>query len=138
MAPKSRGGSLSADRLQAENEFLRRGGMAEEIGKSVRVLLVCVSAVCIVYLLAHAIESLAGKQTDASILVNLLGKLEISVLLSWAVGGAGLMYGRSQNRLRKRTIERLHGRIKDLESEIDPGRTSSKLTPRGETNPEDA
>jgi hypothetical protein len=125
------------DRLQAENDFLRRGGVAEEIGKSVRVLLICAAIIAVAYLLGHAIESLAGKETDANIFVNLLGKLEISVILSWVVGGAGVAYGRSQMKLRKTTVQRLHGRIKSLEIEIDPARQSSKLTPRGDTNPED-
>ena len=137
MASKSRG-VPTVDRLQAENDFLRRGGIADEIGKSVRVLLICAAAVAIAYLLGHAIESLSGKDTDANIIVSLLGKLEISVILSWVAGGAGVAYGRSQMKLRKTTVERLHARIKSLETEIDPARKSSKLTPRGDTNPEDS
>jgi hypothetical protein len=134
----TRRAGVTVDRLQAENDFLRRGGIAEEIGKTVRVLLVCGALVAIVYLLGHALEALAGKETDANIFVNLLGKLEASVILSWVVGGAGVVYGRSQMKLRKTTIERLQSRLKSLEEQLDPHRTSSKLTPRGDTNPEDA
>jgi len=115
MSTKPRG-STSVERLQAENDFLRRGGIAEEVGKSIRVLLICAAAVAITYLLGHAIESLSGKETDANIIVSL---------------------GRSQMKLRKATIERLHGRIKSLEEGIDPGRTTSKLTKSGDTNPGD-
>jgi len=136
MSTKPRG-STSVERLQAENDFLRRGGIAEEVGKSIRVLLICAAAVAITYLLGHAIESLSGKETDANIIVSLLGKIEISVVLSWVVGAAGVVYGRSQMKLRKATIERLHGRIKSLEEGIDPGRTTSKLTKSGDTNPGD-
>ena len=128
----------TAERLQAENDFLRRGGIVQEIGKTVRFLLVAAATVGIVYLLGHSIEALAGKQTEANILVSLLGTLEVSVVLSWVVGGAGVAYGRAQNKLRKTTVERLHKRIHDLESAIDQNRSSSKLTPRGDTNPEDA
>jgi hypothetical protein len=137
MSTKPRGSGQSVDRLQAENDFLRRGGFAEEIGKTVRVLLICLAVVGIVYLLGHAVETLAGKETEANIFVNLLGKLEISFVLSWIVGGAGLAYGLSQKKLRKSTVERLQKRIKELEADIDPTRTSSKLTPSGDTNPED-
>lgn len=137
MAAKVGSASDSSAKLRAENDFLRRGGIAEEIGKTVRVLLISGAAVGIVYLVGHAIETLAGKETEANIFVSLLGKVEISVVLSWIVGGAGVIYGRAQRKLRKTTIESLHGRIKSLESQLDPARTSSKLTPRGDTNPED-
>jgi hypothetical protein len=136
VATRQRGhGSL--DRLEAENEFLRRGGVAEEIGKTVRVLLICAACVAIVYLLGHAIESLSGKETNANIFIDLLGKIEVSVVLSWVVGGAGIAYGRYERKLRKSTIDRLQGRIKSLEQELDPNRSSSKLTTTGDTNPED-
>lgn len=137
MTTKPRGGSVSADKLQAENEFLRRGGFAEEIGKTVRVLLICLTSFGIVYLGGHAIEALAGKETDANILVSMIGTVEISMMLSWVFGAGGIAYGKAQQKLRKSTVERLHGRIESLEAELDPKRTSSKLTKRGDTNPED-
>lgn len=136
MATKQRG-AVTVESLQAENEFLRRGSIAEEIGKTVRVLLVSLAGIAIVYLVGHAIEALAGKDTDANIFVDLFGKLEVAAALSWMVGGGGVVYGRAQSKLRKSAVERLHGRIKDLETQIDPTRTSSKLTPRGDTNPGD-
>jgi hypothetical protein len=128
----------SVERLQAENEFLRLGGIAEQIGRTVRVLLVSVAVVVIVYFVTHALEALAGKSTDANIFVSLLANMEISVALAWGVGVAGVAYGRHQRGLRKTTIARLQGRIHDLETNIDPNRTSSRLTPQGDTNPEDA
>jgi len=39
--------------------------------------------------------------------------------------------------LRKRKTEYFQNRIKLLEEEIDPNRSSSGLTPKGETKPED-
>jgi hypothetical protein len=121
---------------QAENDLLKRG-IVEEIGKTVRWAIVGISAFGVAYLLGHAIEALAGKQTDANILVKMLGVFEVSMALSWMAGGAGVIYGRSQAKQKKTTVERLHKRIAELESVMDPGRTSSKLTPRGETNKED-
>jgi len=40
-------------------------------------------------------------------------------------------------KLKKDAIERMAGRIKELETKMDPGRSSSRLTPRGETRSED-
>jgi hypothetical protein len=136
-ADGGRGGKKSVDKLEAENEFLRKGGWAEEIGKTVRTIVLASAGIAGIYLLTHAVEALAGKKTDANILVSFLANLDVSIMLSWAVGGAGVLYGRAQNKLRKTTVERLESRIRKFEAQVDPGRSSSKLTPRGETNPED-
>jgi hypothetical protein len=42
-----------------------------------------------------------------------------------------------QRKLRRDVVERLSSRVPFLEKQLDPGRTSSKLTDRGDTNPED-
>lgn len=52
-------------------------------------------------------------------------------------GVAGIVYGRRESKLRKDTVERLQDRNCRLEREIDPKRSSSQLTPRGDTRPED-
>lgn len=49
----------------------------------------------------------------------------------------GVVYGRRQKHLRQMTIARCEGRIRTLEQNQDPRRTSSKLTYFGESNPED-
>ena len=83
-----------------------------------------------------AVSSLAGKETNASF----LGKLEaggfsvkdfiyiscIALLAVWALGERGI---------RLRFVEKSSKRIRRLEADIDPGRTSSGLTDKGETNP---
>ncbi len=50
--------------------------------------------------------------------------------------GAGV-YGWKQRDLRKTTVERLQSRIKELELKLDSKRSSSHLTPRGDTREED-
>lgn len=84
-----------------------------------------------------AISNLAGKTTLADIGVGFLADVQVSVVLSWVVGGAGIMYGRSQRKLRRDTVERLQARNQELEKLLDPNRSSSQLTARGETRPED-
>jgi len=130
-------GKASVERLQAENAFLKRGGIAEEVGKTVRFLVGAAAACFVAYMFALCADSLAGKSTNANILVNLAGKFEASLLLSWGVGVGGVLYGRGQRKLRKSTTERLTQRIVELEQGIDPNRSSSKLTKTGDTNPED-
>lgn len=48
-----------------------------------------------------------------------------------------IIYARKQRRLARDVIERQHHRVEELEKSIDPGRSTSGLTERGETNPED-
>lgn len=84
-----------------------------------------------------SIMALAGKFTSAKILVNLLADKNISVTLAWSIGAIGLIYGHIQRVLRKNTVERLQSRIVKLEKICDERRSSSKLTPRGDTRRED-
>jgi hypothetical protein len=84
-----------------------------------------------------SLVALAGQTTFTSIVVDVLGGVKTSTSLGWFVGIAGAVYGFIQRSLRKDVVERLSGRIKQLEQEIDPRRSSSRLTVRGDTRPED-
>jgi hypothetical protein len=50
---------------------------------------------------------------------------------------AGLVYGKRQERLREDTVERLADFRRLFEESLDNKRSSSKITPRGLTRPED-
>jgi len=52
-------------------------------------------------------------------------------------GFSGIVYGKKQRALRMSTVEKLQGRITELEKVRDSKRSSSMLTPKGETRPED-
>lgn len=84
-----------------------------------------------------AMVALAGKTTLADIGINFLGKAQVSNVIAWLFGGGGAVYGVSQRNLRHSTTETLQNRIKALEAREDPKRSSSHLTPRGESRPED-
>lgn len=86
---------------------------------------------------AEVLIEYAGKQTSADIAMSFFGDLKVSITLSLIVGIFGGAYGLLQRKLRKDTVERLQGRIQELESVIDSRRSSSKLTKRGETRVED-
>ena len=88
---------------------------------------------------AHAAIAFAGQETTAlaSFLVELNSNINLAEILSIVFGLGGTGYGWRQKHLRGREIERLSARIKELEERDDPNRSSSGLTPRGSTNPED-
>jgi hypothetical protein len=88
--------------------------------------------VAVFYFLNDSIKHLAGQETSATINVDFMGNV-----LAGLFGGGGVVYGKQQNELRKNTVERLQKRIKELERKIDNTRSTSGLTERGETNPED-
>jgi len=74
--------------------------------------------------------------------ISLFGISLGHILIAATVGGvmfgfAGIRYGQNQARFRKNKVQKLQDRIIVLESGHDTNRTSSNLTPRGETNPGD-
>jgi hypothetical protein len=90
--------------------------------------------VLIVYFgLYKTIESAAGQSTTINYIAQIAAGFSLNEWAAYAIGGAGTIYGLLQRKLRKDTIERLTKRIKTLEENQDPERSSSKLTPRGET-----
>lgn len=123
--------------LETELRLVRRqraaGSIASVINNVVRWAGCCVIA----YFAYRSVDALAGQQTTADIGINLLGKFELSDVFAVLFGGGGLFYGVQQKRLRQSTVERLQGRVRGFEKDKDRDRTSSGLTPRGETNPED-
>lgn len=74
-----------------------------------------------------------GETTTISVAQNWLANINASVYVAWGAAATGITYGELQRR--KRTKERAakDSRIAELETQIDPGRTSSGLTPGGES-----
>lgn len=62
----------------------------------------------------------------------------IFVILGIFIGSLGIIYGLNQRRMRKETVAHIYFIKEALERRLDPDRTSSKLTPEGETNPGDS
>ncbi|RYH70476.1 MAG: hypothetical protein EON54_01365 [Alcaligenaceae bacterium] len=110
----------------------------EQVGLTVRWLGV-IAGLCFFTWCVHLIiDALAGRATNANIVLSLLANVDFSAILLWGAGAGGVGYGYSQNRLRKRTVSHLHRRIQQYERELDPNRSSSNLSSTGDTNPEDA
>jgi hypothetical protein len=79
----------------------------------------------------------AGKDTVVLFKIIVNGLVEMRVILPTAVCGVAVTWALAERNLRRRQMERLHPRVKDLETKIDPKRSTSTLTARGDTNPSD-
>lgn len=116
--------------------------------KKIDAVVTIIKAVCkygwpvwCMYFVFRIVEVLAGKATFASffmsIAVSVFGNDKIFKVILCVLAGGGIVYGEGQRRLRRRDIERLTPRPRQLESLIDPNRTTSGLTTQGTTRPED-
>jgi hypothetical protein len=123
--------------LEEENSFLRRVRNASVFASIVNNLIRWAGLVAIFYIIYLCISALAGNTTVAKIGLNVLGDVRLSDALGYVFGGSGIAYGIAQKRLRRRKTHHLQGRIKELETKFDLGRTSSGLTTHGDTHPMD-
>jgi len=85
----------------------------------------------------RSVAALAGQATLASIGITFLGNVYISEAAAWLLAVVSVGYGYRQRQLRRREIARFSPLIREREQAIDPKRTSSQLTERGDTKPED-
>jgi hypothetical protein len=95
------------------------------------------AACFIAYMVFRSVDALVGKVTLAELGANLVGNVRINEAVAWILASLFGLYGLNERRLRRKHIERLAPQISELESRLDPNRTSSRLTPRGTTRPED-
>jgi len=124
--------SKSKKELEIENAMLKRYGFGANLTKILLALIQYGAAVCVFYFLSDAAKHLAGQNTMASFDVPFMNGV-----LGAIFGGGGVLYGRNQNKLRKDTVEQLQARIRQLETQMDPNRSTSGLTERGDTHLED-
>jgi len=90
--------------------------------------------VSIVFIIFEGVTAFAGKESTAvlSVFADLNANEYFLEIITTLFGSGGIFYGYRQSRLRKKDIERLVGRIKELEEKIDPERSSSGLDSKGE------
>lgn len=127
----------SVPELQAENRVLRRFRFTEGVASVLNRAIAWVGIVLLARYGYLTVAALAGKTTAADIGIKVLGDVRVSEVLAWLFGGGGIAYGLGQRKLRRDTIERQAERVRSLEEKVDPRRSSSKLTKRGTTRPED-
>lgn len=128
--------------LQARVQIHKTHATAEAIAKVISEIAKWGAVAFIFWQVAPALmiaaETWAGKETVARLSFEWILNEHAGQLLGLIFGGSGILYGYKQSQLRKDAIERLHKYQLKYELEIDPGRTSSNLTPTGETRTEDA
>ena len=90
-----------------------------------------------VWMAERAIEALAGWETAVYVQTFLQVVADIKVWLAMTLAGLTSGWAIAERRLRQRAIVRLHSRVRELELNLDPARSSSNLTLDSKTNPED-
>jgi hypothetical protein len=123
--------------LEAENRYLRKRSLVDATASVINNLIRWGGLVVLGYFAVRITEELSGGVTTANLGLTLVTDVRISTVAAWALAFASVTYGWGQRRLRRDTVERLAGRIRELERAYDPRRTSSRLTSRGDTHPGD-
>lgn len=123
--------------IEAELEILKRSRLSDGIVSVINNLIKYGFLAFAFYFSYRMVDALAGKETISNIAFQMVTDLKMNQWMSYAIGGCGLAYGLVERSVRKKTVKRLHPRIKELELVKDPNRTSSMLTTTGDTRPED-
>jgi hypothetical protein len=128
-------------------QFKQQQHLADNITKIIQDIVKWGFLFGIFYLGYLSIVELAGKITVADLKVAARGLFDFGGgtstiglwigLLGLCFGWAGIRYGHRQARLKGEAIERMHEYQQKYEQSIDPRRTSSRLTSKGDTRPED-
>jgi hypothetical protein len=126
----------STGRRQAARRPLGPGHL-EQIYGTIRIGLRCGMWVLVARYGYLAIDALSGKSTAVVLSWGLAVIADWRVSISVTLTGFAALWALLERRVRQRTVERLHRRIREVETIIDPNRSSSSLTPRGTTNPRD-
>ena len=82
----------------------------------------------------YGVKADINVNAHANVVVHLFALLDSEVKWAWGIAVVAALYGLLERELRRRKTAYLQGRITKLEEQIHPGRTSSGLTARGETN----
>jgi hypothetical protein len=99
----------------------------------------CVLVFCAT--LYFSIRDLAGRQTLADLKFSAIADLKANkyfgVIFPWGLWTFTALWGGSERWLRKRHIKRVSSESSEMQRKFDPGRRSSGLSKKGDTNPED-
>ena len=120
--------------LRQDAYKFRKLEVIENLGKIFLIGLFVVLATCVgIYL---PIKASAGRRTSIEYLVNFITDIKAHIWLSWAAtaGATGWAIKERKKRLKER--EEKDKQIIELQTQLDPKRTSSDLTPAGDEIPE--
>lgn len=82
---------------------------------------------------SKSIVAFAGKSSVADLSLKLLANLSVVWELSLTLSGISVTLYLRERKLHRDTRQRLTARVTELELKIDSKRSSSQLTPRGQT-----
>ena len=104
-----------------------------------RTLIRVGGTVAVFYLIYLTLIPFAGKESSANLkfVAKVITSLRIDQLIAYLVGIAGLLYGLAERKLKTGYVEKFSDRIEELETRIDPERSSSGLPSTGKTRPSD-
>jgi hypothetical protein len=135
----------SQEALELENQFLRRTGVGANTTKVLTTLIKYGAYSTWVFVAGAAVHDLAGKVTLADFRAVLITEGGKTIWLPWLIAGGaiviaaiGVGYGWLQRNLWGQKVEYLTERNRDLEKRLDPNRSSSRLTPQGNTPKEES
>lgn len=121
------------EREGERRDFAMRIEVIRQIASTIRYTIGVGGFCWLAWMGYKSVAALAGKATSA----NIMAAVGVSEWLTIAVVSVLVAGNIGQARLRKWSTARLTDRIKDLELQLDPDRSSSKLLPDGSTRPED-
>lgn len=78
--------------------------------------------------LVPIVQALAGKDTKASVLLQFLTNLPVRDIIFAVFGAGGVTWGARERHLRRKHTARLADQNQELESQLDPHRSTSGLT----------
>lgn len=89
------------------------------------------------FAIAYALTGMAGKQTNVMLSAVFSVAADVKFVATLTLAGAACAWAAAERYMRVTAVKRLTDRNKDLETQIDPERSSSGLTRDGKTNPRD-
>jgi hypothetical protein len=104
---------------------------------TIRTLVRAAGVVLVVFFMSQTLKSLSGQATSVIVSATLSLFADVKFALAITLAGAASVWAVAERMLRRRKVEYMQGRIRELEMRIDPNRTTSGLTTRGMTNPRD-
>ncbi len=118
---------------EIELRFNTIQGCIQQASSLAKYVIVSGAIVAVVYFGVYLpISVSAGKQTTINYLINAVADFKVHIWIAWAaVAGAGALAA-NERRLRMRERKVKDKRIEELESAIDPDRTSSGVSVSGE------
>jgi hypothetical protein len=114
-------------RLKLIDEWFRTG----------RLFLKLAASICLAWVAKEAVVALAGHTTSVLVQMGLQIFADLRVVFSVALAGSCAAWAIVERKIRQKSLEQMHKRVKELELAIDPHRSSSTLTTKGKTNPRD-